>query len=124
MKKKDKDKDKWKGKSDVNRNETHIVEDEVTFVGEEPMEDDAAFTGRELMEDEVHNFDSYDACNVNAINDHLIYYDWLANNMTVQWETAHTHWSLGEIHCKIDSWQSILSMICQQCEAIHYHQMY
>jgi hypothetical protein len=72
LKKKDKDKDKGKGgsKGDANNNEAHIVEDEVTFLG------------TELTEDEVHNSDSYDACNVNAIDDHLIYYDWLANNVT------------------------------------------
>ena len=80
----------------MNRNKTHIVEDEVTFVSEEPMEDDAAFTGRELMEDEVHNFDSYDACNVNAINDHLIYYDWLANNATTNIKGAYLNAILQE----------------------------
>jgi hypothetical protein len=34
------------------------------------------------MEDEAYNFDMYDACNASANDEHLIYYDWLADNAT------------------------------------------
>ena len=36
-----------------------------------------------LMDEEHYNFDTFDACNVDANDHQLIYYDWLANMATM-----------------------------------------
>ena len=64
-KKKDKDKDKRNGgRKPVN--ESNIVEEEIAFV----------------IDEELHNVDTFDACNVAANDERLIYYEWLANSAT------------------------------------------
>jgi hypothetical protein len=34
------------------------------------------------MDEELHNFDTFDNCNIDGNNGHLIYYDWLADSAT------------------------------------------
>jgi hypothetical protein len=68
---KDKDEDKTKGKEtarndDKNKDQSNIIEKQVTFV----------------IDREAYNFHTYEVYNAGAINDHLIYYDWLADNAT------------------------------------------
>jgi hypothetical protein len=41
-----------------------------------------------VVEEELHNFDTFDACNLGGIDECLIYYEWLADSAT----TSHiTH---------------------------------
>ena len=64
-KKKDKDKDKRnRGRKPVN--ESNIVKEEIAFV----------------IDEELRNFDTFDACNIAVNDEHLIYYEWLANSAT------------------------------------------
>ena len=72
QKEKGKEKKKNRDNSKKNSEESNIVEEHVTFV----------------VDNELHNFDTYDACNADANDERLIYYDWLADTAT----TSHiTH---------------------------------
>src|ERR1700723_419999 len=76
-----KEREKWKGKAKQNETaeETNIVDEEISFNTEEnPMEGHSTSS----IDDEEHNFDSYQACNYEANNKRLIYYDWVADNAT------------------------------------------
>src|SRR6202453_665188 len=73
--------EKWKGKAKQNvaAEETNIVDEEISFNTEEnTMEGHLASS----IDDEEHNFDSYQACNYEANDEQLIYYDWVADNTT------------------------------------------
>jgi hypothetical protein len=70
-KKKEKDKDKG-GRGKKPTNESNIVEEHIAFV----------------VKEELHNFNTFDACNLGGIDECLIYYEWLADSAT----TSHiTH---------------------------------
>ena len=47
-------------------NESNVVEEEIAFV----------------IDEELHNFNTFDACNVAANDENLIYYEWLADSAT------------------------------------------
>jgi hypothetical protein len=79
--KKERDKNKWKGKE---KDQTNMVEEEVTFVAETATEDE-----------EMYNFDTFEAYNASAIDERLIHYDWLADNAT----TSH-------VSCQRDAFTS------------------
>jgi hypothetical protein len=67
QKKKGKEKASDKGKGKSTRDQTNMVEDKVTFI----------------IDGEAYNFDMYKAYSISAINEHLIYYDWLSDNATM-----------------------------------------
>jgi hypothetical protein len=50
-----------------------MVKEEVTFV----------------IDKEEYNFDTFDVYNASTIDEHLIYYDWLANNATASHIACH-----------------------------------
>src|ERR1700692_50897 len=59
--------------------ETNIADEEIAFITlENPKGEDPESS----IDDEEHNFDSYQACNYEANDERLIYYDWVANNAT------------------------------------------
>jgi len=75
------DKEKWKGKAKCKEmaEETNLADKEVAFVMvENPKEGEIELS----VGDERHNFDTYQACNHEANDEHLIYYNWLADNAT------------------------------------------
>jgi len=52
------------------------------------------------VEEELHNFDLFNACNTGGIDEHLIYYDWLADSamtshITHQCNTFTTYTFMG-----------------------------
>ena len=57
-----------------------MVDEEVTFVMEEENPEEENTTSN--IGDEEHNFDTYQACNYEANDERLIYYDWVADNAT------------------------------------------
>ena len=66
-KKKENEKGKRKGKEkEKSGDQTNMVDEEITFVSD----------------GEAYNFDTYEMYNVNANDERLIYYDWLADNAT------------------------------------------
>ena len=67
-KKKEKGKEKKRNKTDTKKDaeKSNLVEEHVAF----------------MVDDELHNFDTYDACNADANDEQLIYYDWLADSAT------------------------------------------
>src|SRR6267154_4109887 len=67
-----KEREKWKGrvKQKETAEETNIADEEIVFAMEESRDD------------EEHNFDSYQACNYEANDERLIYYDWVADSAT------------------------------------------
>jgi hypothetical protein len=77
-----KEREKWKGRSKQKETaeETNTANEEIAFITlENPKE------GENLepsIDDEEHNFDSYQACNYEANDERLIYYDWVADNAT------------------------------------------
>jgi hypothetical protein len=77
-----KEREKWKekGKQKETAGETNLVDEEVTFVMEEENPEEENTTSN--IGDEEHNFDTYQACNYEANDDRLIYYDWVADNAT------------------------------------------
>jgi len=76
-----KEREKWKGRSKQKETaeETNIVDEEIVFITlENPKEENPESS----IDDEEHNFDSYQACNYEANDERLIYYDWVADNAT------------------------------------------
>jgi hypothetical protein len=68
-KKKDKDRDKGKKKDGNGKagEQLNVIEEVIAF----------------NIEEELHNFDTFDTtCNIGENDDHLIYYDWLADTTT------------------------------------------
>ena len=70
-----KEREKWKGKGKQKETmeETNLADEEIMFVMEEenPEEENMSLN----IGDEEHNFDSYQACNYEANDERLIYYD-------------------------------------------------
>src|ERR1700730_12380286 len=77
-----KEREKWKGKGKQKETmeETNFADKEITFVMEEENLEEENTTSN--IDDEEHNFDSYQACNYEANDERLIYYDWVADNAT------------------------------------------
>src|SRR6202041_3153013 len=75
------EREKWKGKAKQKEmaDETNLADEEITFVIEENPEEGGLVSN---IDDEEHNFDSYQACNYEANDERLIYYDWVADNTT------------------------------------------
>jgi hypothetical protein len=63
---KDKDKSKEKGKGKAT-DQMNLVDEEITFV----------------LNEEAYNFNTFEVYSANANDEHLIYYDWLADNATM-----------------------------------------
>ena len=42
------------------------------------------------VDEELHNFDTYDNCNIEGNDERLIYYDWLADSVTTS-HVTHQH---------------------------------
>jgi hypothetical protein len=79
---KDKDKDKGKGKN-KGGDETNIIEVVEANIMEVEVDAEVTFIIEETMEEgETYNMDTFDMYNTSAIDEHLIYYEWLADNMT------------------------------------------
>jgi hypothetical protein len=75
------DKEKWKGnaKCKETAEEMNLADEEVAFVTvENPKEGKIELS----VGNEGHNFDTYPACNHEVNDEHLIYYNWLADNAT------------------------------------------
>ena len=82
----DKDKSRDKGKGKAVGDQTNMVEEEITFV----------------VDEEAYNFDTYEMYNTSAIDERLIYYDWLADNATTshvacQKESFTTYTPVGNV---------------------------
>ena len=55
-----------------------------------------------MVDNELHNFDTYDACNTDANDERLIYYDWLADtamtsHITHQREAFTNYTPMGNV---------------------------
>jgi len=55
------------------------VDEEIVFI---MLENSKEENPESRIDDEEHNFDSYQACNYEANDERLIYYDWVADNAT------------------------------------------
>jgi len=76
-----KEREQWKGRSKQKETaeETNIVDEEIVFI---TLENPKGENLEPSIEDKEHNFDSYQACNYEANDERLIYYDWVADNAT------------------------------------------
>src|ERR1700676_4201279 len=76
-----KEREKWKGRSKQKEmaEEKNIVDEKKAFF---TLKNPKGENPEPSIEDEEHNFDSYQACNYEANDERLIYYDWVANNAT------------------------------------------
>src|ERR1700683_136433 len=76
-----KEREKWKGKAKQKEmaEETNIVDEEIVF---NTVENSTEGHSASSIDNEEHNFDCYQACNYEANDERLIYYDWVADNAT------------------------------------------
>jgi hypothetical protein len=70
-----------KPKKERKKDESHqMIEPDMTFVSKEVLVYIEEVEGEVEENIEYHNMDTYDACNKSAIDEHLAYYNWLADS--------------------------------------------
>jgi hypothetical protein len=78
VKKKNKDKEKWKNKNGNSgkkgEEETNVIEEHIAF----------------SVKEELYNFNTHDTCNVEGMDERLIFYDWMADSATSS-HVTHQH---------------------------------